>query len=152
VLTLRAMYVARVRLVTFQKTKEREKNTCLKGKDRALRTYVKIHGPPLGKALDELQKIARKMPKVTHYHFLVGYPGAPVGLGAVGDAYPIPRAPDIGDKVTHPLISKSGHTLGDYDFFFEWNEDPTWKEMRELIAKIDKSFTKLRCKYTLTTK
>jgi hypothetical protein len=120
--------------------------------DTALRTYVKIQGPPLGKALDELEKIAKKMPKVTHYHFLVGYQGSPGSGDSLGDKYPMPTAPDLGDKVTHSLISKSGHLLGDYDFFFEWDEDPTWKEMRELISKIDKSFTKLRCKYELTTK
>jgi hypothetical protein len=50
------------------------------------------------------------------------------------------------------VISKSGHALGEYDFFFEWKEDPSWDEMCDLISKIDKAFTKLRCKYTLTTK
>jgi len=117
-----------------------------------MKTYVKIHGPPLMEALNELQKIAGDMPKITHYHFLAGYAGAPVGLGMVGENYPYPRAPDVGEKVTHPLISKSGHTLGDHDFFFEWKDDPTWDEMRELISKIDKAFSKLGCKYTLTTK
>lgn len=117
-----------------------------------MKTYVKIYGPPLGEALDELQKIAGEMPKISHYHFLVGYVGAPVGLGVVGEAYPSPRVPDVGEKVTHPLISKSGHTLGDHDFFFEWKDEPTWKEMRELISKIDKAFTQLGCKYALTTK
>lgn len=115
-----------------------------------MKTYVKIYGPPLKEALDELQKIAGQMPKISHYHFLVGYAGAPVTPTVMGEPYP--TAPGVVEKVTHPLISKSGHTLGEYDFFFEWKDEPTWNEMRELISKIDKSFTTLGCKYTLTTK
>jgi hypothetical protein len=122
-----------------------------------LKTYVKIYGPPLMKALGELQKIAGKMPKITHYHFLVGYAGGPFptagGIeGLSADAGLPPGATSSPEKVTHSVISKSGHALGEYDFFFEWKEDPSWDEMCDLISKIDKAFTKLRCKYTLTTK
>ena len=122
-----------------------------------MKTYVKIYGPPLMKALNELRKIAGKMPKVTHYHFLVGYAGAPFPAPVVmGEPYPVdtavaPRASSA-EKSTHPLISQAGHTLGEHDFFFEWSEEPTWDEMRELISKIDKAFSKLGCKYTLTSK
>jgi hypothetical protein len=121
-----------------------------------LKSYVKISGPPLMEALGELQKIAGTMPKVTHYHFLVGYAGVPpvaglealsAGMGTGGLGGTVVR-----EKVTDSSISKSGHTLGEYDFFFEWKEDPTWNEMCDLISKIDKAFTKLGCKYTLTTK
>lgn len=126
-----------------------------------MKTYVKIYGPPLMKALDQLEKIAKKMPKITHYHFLIGYPGYSGLTGpssqdtTMGEPYLAGTALVGGtdaQKVTHSVISKSGHTLGEYDFFFEWNEEPTWKDMRELISKIDKTFTKLRCKYTLTSK
>lgn len=122
-----------------------------------MKTYVKIYGPPLMEALDELQKIATKMPKITHYHFLVGYSGAPSTQSVtMGEPYPadtaLVGATAAAEKVTHPVISKSGHTLGEYDFFFEWDEEPTWNDMRELISKIDKVFSKLGCKYTLTSK
>jgi hypothetical protein len=118
-----------------------------------LKTYVRIYGPPLMEALDELQKIAGGMPKVTHYHFMANYMPLPFPeptvSGGPGAILPSPAVPK---KVTEPLISKSGHTLGDHDFFFEWTEDPSWDQMRELVSKIDKAFTRLGCKYTLSTK
>jgi len=114
---------------------------------------VKIFGSPLLEAFDELQKIAMAMPEMTHYHLLMRFVDASAGLGTLGEGdMPYPGVTDIPRKMTHPLISKSGHTLGDYDFFFEWGDNPTSNEMRQLISKIDQSFAKLGCKYTLTTK
>ncbi|MGA3298003.1 MAG: hypothetical protein ABSD41_11210 [Candidatus Bathyarchaeia archaeon] len=126
-----------------------------------MKTYVKIYGPPLMKALDELQKIAVKMPKVTHYHFLVGLAGYTGSIFPTSGSIGGPSGVDGGlpwgatsrpEKSTHPLISKSGRTLGEHDFFFEWKDEPTWDEVRDLISKIDEAFTRLGCKYTLTTK
>ena len=132
-----------------------------------MKTYVKIYGPPLLEALDALQKIAEEMPKVTHYHLLAGYEGVPVypygagtyaGVSPAVPPQPIPavaatRVPTGAiEAATHPAISKSGYTLGEYDFFFEWREEPTWNEIRDLIAKIDKALSPLGCRYTLTSK
>jgi hypothetical protein len=49
-------------------------------------------------------------------------------------------------------VSKSGYTLGDYDFFFEWAKEPDGEQLRNLIRKIEKVLTPLGCKYTITTK
>jgi len=136
-----------------------------------MKTYVKIFGPPLGEALDELQKIATAMPNVSHYHMMYGYEGSFVSAGWTPTGEPRIQYPSASipeqrlsellasrgaaapeKKATHPLISKSGQTLGEYDFFFEWAEEPNWQQMRELISQIDKAFTKLGCKYTMTTK
>jgi hypothetical protein len=122
-----------------------------------LKTYVKIYGPPLAEALNVLQRIAAEMPEVSHYHILSGYlevPFYPFGpvTDSAGSGYALESSGSVTEKATHPLISKSGHTLGDHDFFFEWREDPTWDQMRDLISKIDKAFASLGCKYTLTTK
>jgi hypothetical protein len=142
-----------------------------------MKTYVKIFGPPLGEALDELQRIAAEMPKVSHYHMLSGYEGAPpfptsmvaAGWTPTGEPtiqYPVASLPEDRlsqvpsglptgagvQKTMHPALSRSGHTLGEYDFFFEWVEEPTWQQMRDLISQIDKAFARLGCKYTITTK
>ncbi len=50
------------------------------------------------------------------------------------------------------LISGSGHTLGEYDFFFEWAKDPTWEEIQDLVSKIDEALGPLGCNYTIDTK
>ena len=140
-----------------------------------MKTYVKIYGPPLGEGLEELQRIATEIPKVAHYHMLAGYDGAPpypisqiptvetgTSLGEPRIQYPPTPTPAEtltpsseglpATKAVHPAVSKSGYTLGEYDFFFEWSEEPSWQQMRDLISRIDQAFAKLGCKYTLTTK
>lgn len=121
-----------------------------------MKTYVKIYGPPVMEALQELQKIAAEMPRVAHFHFLAGLGGTPTTLKSTESAAPStgigPYAEKAVTLVKKSPVSKSGHTLGDYDFFFEWEHDPTWSEMSELISKIDKAFSRLGCEYTLTTK
>ena len=52
----------------------------------------------------------------------------------------------------HNLISKHGQKLGEYDFFFEWHEDPDTSQLMELIGRIDKALKPLGCLYTITTK
>lgn len=49
------------------------------------------------------------------------------------------------------LISDAKVTLGDYDFFFEWTEKPTYKQINNLIETIDETLSPLGCLYTLTT-
>lgn len=121
-----------------------------------MKTYVKIYGPPIMDALKELQNIAGEMPKVAHFHFMAGLEGLP-GTSQGPEAVLAHSSSYAAEEKTITMVkkssvSKSGHTLGDYDFFFEWEHDPTWFEMTELISKIDKAFSRLGCKYTLATK
>jgi hypothetical protein len=50
------------------------------------------------------------------------------------------------------IISRSGESLGEYDFFFEWFEDPRIEQVENLLKKIDKSLIQLGCLYTTVTK
>ena len=50
------------------------------------------------------------------------------------------------------IISKSGETLEDCDFFFEWFKDPSQAELNDLIGKIDEALSPMGCRYTITTK
>jgi len=50
------------------------------------------------------------------------------------------------------LISKSGWSLGDCDFYFEWERKPGFEELMELIELIDDVLARVNCKYTTVTK
>lgn len=129
-----------------------------------MKSYVKVYGPPLREALRALEQVAHASTKT-----LIGYSSAltpapthtPFGqmegrreadYDQQLDAYlaSVPVAMEVEAKAQ--LLSTSGHTLGEYDFFFEWGRDPTWKEVEDLMGKIDAALTPLGCRYTLTTK
>ncbi len=50
------------------------------------------------------------------------------------------------------IISNSGESLGDYDFFFEWFTEPDTAQVEDLTKRIDEVLMPLGVKYTLTTK
>jgi len=59
---------------------------------------------------------------------------------------------EVPEKRCSTIISKSGESLGEYDFFFEWFKEPTMDEMNTLIEKVDEALESLGVKYTITTK
>ena len=117
-----------------------------------MKSYIKIYGPPILKALDELEKVASEMPEISfYYHYILGF--IPVGRSSYA---PLGEEPlGVGEKYeakSKTLVSRSGHTLGDYDFFFEWAKEPDGEQLRNLIGKIENALTPLGCRYTITTK
>ncbi len=50
------------------------------------------------------------------------------------------------------IISRSGESLGEYDFYFEWFTEPNMEQLNDLIGKIDEALGPLGCRYTITTK
>ena len=117
-----------------------------------MKSYIKIYGPPILKALDELEKVARKMPEISfYYHYIVGV----IPVGKWGIAPSEEKQLGLGEEYKEKYrqsVSKSGYTLGDYDFFFEWEKEPDGELLRNLIEKIENVLTPLGCKYTITTK
>ena len=129
-----------------------------------MRSYIKIYGPPILEAIKELEKIAVDMPEVCIMDYVIardlspeiakevtGTTVQPVGTSVsgffmqrTGVAVPIKRC--------HSIISKHGQKLGEYDFFFEWYEDPEASQLMNLIGKIDEALTPLGCRYTITTR
>lgn len=134
-------------------------------------SYIKILGPPVKKALVELEKVAVHLPKVCimDSHFSpdipystardfgessrVGYQGLQrnMDLNWIGSYYNRMGVQITGERC-ESIISKSDVKLGDYDFFFEWYEKPSMKQMTEFIEKIDEALAPLGCYYTITTK
>lgn len=119
-------------------------------------SYIKIYGPPVLKAIRELEKIAVDMPEVCIMDTVMA--GVPDYSAAFSDPE---YTSDYFTQVLGPIelkvercgtiISKSGEKLGEYDFFFEWFTEPTMEQLNGLIEKIDEALTPLGCKYTITT-
>jgi len=121
------------------------------------RSYVKIYGPPILKAIRALEKVAVEFSKtatVRHFNILTPTPDyEQVGQRAM-ELYGQALLPEIEIPVEEKvkLISKASDTLGDYDFFFEWGKEPTKQEVLELIEKIDEALSDCGCRYSIVTK
>ena len=116
-----------------------------------MKSYIKIYGPPTMKAIRELEKVAVDMPEVCIMDTIIAVEQPRLtDAGAVMDFFG-PVA-EISKERCSNIISKSGETLGEYDFYFEWFTDPNMDQLNDLIEKIDESLAPLGCKYTITTK
>jgi len=149
------------------------------------RSFIKILGPPMLKAIRALEKIAIDTPEVCIMDSLIiqGLPrdmgqniSSPTVRGRVRSLY---EADGLRDAIGRPgdrkvelfamsyfgdsgisvpvercrdIISKSGVALGDFDFFFEWIQEPTLRQYGELVQKIDTALENLGCFYTLINK
>jgi hypothetical protein len=127
-----------------------------------MRSYVKILGPPIIKAVKKLEKISINMPQVCimDQFILNDIPrhlakdlGEPIEYSEVVMGYFSRRT---GVRVNRErcsnIISKSASSLGEYDFFFEWFEKPNAEQLNDLIQKIDESLAPLGCRYTFKNK
>lgn len=116
-----------------------------------MKSYIKIYGPPVLKAIQKLQALAIETPEVCIMDTII--------------ANDIPRFMErdqvmryfeqygqISVERCDNLISASRGTLGEYDFVYDWFTPPTGDQVNELIGKIDETLADLGCKYTITTK
>lgn len=120
------------------------------------RSYIKIYGPPVAKAIRALEKVAVEFSKITtirHYDILTP-PSQYFTSQTDVSGYSQMLLPDIEMPINEKikLISKASDTLGEYDFFFEWGQEPTKQQVLELIAKIDEALSDCGCRYTIVTK
>ena len=116
-----------------------------------MKSYVKILGPPLLEAIKALDKIAVEMEGISVMNPLIQL--APydtmtsdetrVYFDAVGTVKP---------SRYDSIISKSGESLGEYDYYFEWFQRPRMKDLEVLLEKIDEALKPLGCLYAITTK
>jgi len=128
-----------------------------------MRSYIKIYGPPLLKTIKALEKIAPDMPEVCIMNLPLWMTqqmshsqttgsddrAGPFSVAAVRNIFGIK---DLPEERCKSIISKSGKSLGEYDFFFEWFKPPTTDQVEILIEKIDETIEPLGSVYTLTTK
>ena len=118
-----------------------------------MKSYIKVIGPPILKTIKELEKIAVEMPEVCIMSIPIET-GAPTFGNLTGDSAGINSycEAEMPEERCNNIISKSGESLGEYDFYFEWFKKPSMEDLRLLIEKIDAAADKTGAKYTITTK
>ena len=116
-----------------------------------MKSYIKVFGPPILKAVKELETVAVDFPEVCIMDTVIAA-SSPQFNTPEGIADFFGGAGDITVERCSNIISKSGESLGEYDFYFEWFVDPSTDQLNALIEKIDKALNPLKCMYTITTK
>ncbi len=116
-----------------------------------MKSYIKLYGPPILKAIRELEKLAIDFPEVCIMDTVIAVDD-PQFNTQEGIADFFGGFGDITVERCSNIISKSGESLGEYDFFFEWFVNPSSDQLNDLIEKIDKALKPLKCMYTITTK
>ena len=137
------------------------------------KSYIKLYGPPVMEGLQALEKIAlsitSKDNSLSYYHACL--PREAISAWQAPTEDPMMRYDDymqryynmynedcvllykgLEKEVKNKLISKSGHTLGEYDFYFEWIIEPKDKDLFNLIKIIDTEMKTLNLRYSIVTK
>lgn len=119
-------------------------------------SYVKIYGPPIMKAIKALEAVAVEMSKSTDLkfsHTCIPYPRHMQSDTTNWDTYMKNMQKTYVDCYEPvKLISDADQLLGEFDFFYEWTEDPKMEQIEGLLEKIDEALAGLGCYYTITTK
>ena len=121
-----------------------------------VRSFVRIYGPPVLEAIDALESVAVEVSKTTGIkfsHTCIPYPERLQSNKTDWESF-LKKMQDIYVDCYEPLklISDSSYMLGEYDFFFEWDDKPSLVEIRGLIGRIDEALKGMGCMYTTTTK
>lgn len=117
-----------------------------------MKSYVKIYGPPVLKAIKTLEKIAIDMPEVCIMDTVIE--ASPPQILSDDDSVSnyFGGITEIPKRRCSKIISKSGEKVGEYDFYFEWFKTPNQEDLNGLIEKIDNALLPLGCRYSITTK
>ena len=137
-----------------------------------MRSFIKIYGPPVLDAIRVLEGIAIDVPDVCIMNSVISHEiprflSRDIGGGSAPYSRSPTQDPFLSDwsknyfgskgmaipvKRCSSIISRSEASLGDYDFYFEWEADPEMDRLFELIDEIDMKLAPLGCSYTITTK
>ena len=117
-----------------------------------MKSYIKIYGPPVLKAIKALQKMAIDMPEVCIMDTLLeSYLPGDLGYSGFAQSY-FGGLGSIDEKRCESIISKSGEATGENDFYFEWFRRPKAEELHQFIEQLDETLAPIGVKYTITTK
>ncbi len=120
-----------------------------------VKSYVRIYGPPLLKAIRKLEGVAVDLSNKTEIKFshkCVPYPTRLQSDKNDWNSY-LQNLQKTYKDCYEPekIISDASMTLGDYDFMFEWSSKPPLQQIEELIDQVDKALGEVGVLYTLTT-
>lgn len=134
-----------------------------------MNTYIKIEEGPKKEALEALRKIAIAMPEVcimdTGLKDSFGLdtamgsgPGGIPGAGGQGSLDSIEMIKNyfggpsaISTERCQSIISDSNIDLGEYDFVYEWSNNPTSGQLAILEEQIGKALKPLGVEYSVKT-
>ncbi len=131
-----------------------------------MKSYIKLYGPPLGEALKALRKVAVGLPEVCVMDQSIE---ASLGVSSVTRGVGLSTNPNAFDSMDvvmgffggpeeiskercGTIISKSGESIGEYDFYYEWFKKPSMAQLEDLIARIDEALGPIGVRYTITSK
>ena len=124
-----------------------------------MKSYIKIYGPPLAKAISALRKVAVDTPEVCvmdaniEASFSMMTPTSNASLDSQSVVMDLFGGSSvISEERCDTIISKSGESVGKFDFYFEWFQKPTIAQLEDLISKIDETLAQVGVRYTITTK
>ncbi len=103
-----------------------------------MRSYIKLYGPSIDRGYDALDEMLKDLSKRYQYGETVSH------IISVVD-------PSL-DLATGKLIRKGRETLGEYDYVIEWEQDPSFEQVRGLIRQIDEALLYTGCRYSMVTK
>jgi hypothetical protein len=116
-----------------------------------MRSYVRIYGPPLLKAIRALEKLAISTSEVCIMDSMIET-AAPQFNTQEGVMNYFASVGGIPEKRCGTILAKSGIRMGDFDFVFEWFKEPKVDQINMLIGQIDETLAPLGVQYTITTK
>ena len=120
-----------------------------------VKSYIRIYGPPLLKAIKVLEGVAVDMSNKTEVKFshkCVPYPTRLQSDKNDWNAYLNNMKKTYTDCYEpEKIISDASMTLGDYDFVFDWTSKPSIAKIEDLIAVVDTALAEVGVLYTMTT-
>jgi len=116
-----------------------------------LKSYVKIYGPPLLKAMRALEQIGIGMPEVCIMDTLIQASPSSFKTAEGVKSY-FANLGEVPKERCANVISKSGVKLEGHDLVFEWLKAPKVEQVNALIEKIDEALKPLGVEYTISTK
>jgi hypothetical protein len=115
-----------------------------------LKSYIKLFGPPILDALKALEKLAVETPEVCIMNTFIELEATNFVNPRYVQEYFHGYTPP--EKRCDHIVSRSGESLGEYDFYFEWFIEPNQEHLRMLIGKIDAALKPTGIRYTITTR